>query len=275
MKKGWFAMRLKNALVPCLCLAIAVAILFGKEFFYHDQPQPPQPDLPAATPAGDLVTIHYHERPPYYITGPLGAYGLCADPAKIAFKKAGIPFRWEKTPASRQLDILKANSGRDCLLGWFKNPEREMFARYSIHVYEDRPTIALALAGNGKIIFERPLADTFLSENLMLLRKRGYSYGRYIDAMISKLQPRQDITDAENIGMLKMIHSRRADYFFISEEEARVLTTTSGLPTSDFQYVHFTDMPTGNKRYLLFSKKVAAAEVARIDAAIKKYVHGK
>jgi hypothetical protein len=169
---------------------------------------------------------------------------------------------------------LKANRGRDCLLGWFKNPERETFARYSIHIYEDKPTIALALAGNGKILADRPLADTLLSADLTLLRKKGYSYGRYIDALISKLLPRQDMTDAENVGMLKMIHSRRADYFFISEEEAHGLTTTSGLPQDDFKFVRFTDMPTGNKRYLLFSKKVAVEEVARIDAAIRKYIHG-
>jgi len=193
----------------------------------------------------------------------------------VAFKKANVSMRWEKTPASRQLGILRANRGRDCLLGWFKNPEREAFARYSVPIYEDRPTIALALAGNEKIISNRPLTDTLLSADLTLLRKSGYSYGHYIDAMISKLLPRQDMTNAENVGMLKMIHSRRADYFFISEEEAHVLTTTSGLPQKYFKFVRFTDMPSGNKRYLLFSHKVTVAEVARIDKAIKTYVHGK
>jgi hypothetical protein len=251
-----------------------VAILFAKGFLPRELPSAAPKAAGEASPAEQVITLHYHERPPYYITGPLGVYGLCADPAKLAFKRAGIPIRWEKTPASRQLGILKTNRGRDCLLGWFKNPERERFARYSVHIYEDRPTVALALAGNDNIISGRPLADTLLSTDLTLLRKSGYSYGRYIDAMVSKLLPRQDMTDAENVGMLKMIHSRRADYFFISEEEAHVLTATSGLPQNDFKFIRFADMPTGNKRYLLFSKKVAVEEVARIDAAIKTYVHG-
>ena len=266
-------MRFRRALIPCLCLAAAVAILFGKGFLPRELPPAAQKAGGGVSPDDKMITLHYHERPPYYITGPLGVHGLCADPAKLAFKKAGIPIRWSKTPASRQLGILKANRGRDCLLGWFKNPERERFARYSAPIYEDRPTIALALAGNGKILSGRPLADTLLASELMLLRKSGYSYGRYIDAMVSKLLPRQEMTDAENIGMLKMIHSRRADYFFISEEEAHVLTATSGLPQKDFKTVRFTDMPSGNKRYLLFSKKVTVAEVARINAAIETYVH--
>lgn len=268
-------MRLNIALIPGMCMVAAVAVLFGRSYISADIPQPSDTDSSPVQTSEDVITLHYHERPPYYITGPLGVYGICADPAKLAFKKAKVPIRWEKTPASRQLGILKANRGRDCLLGWFKNPQRETFARYSIHIYQDRPTIALALAGNHKVIDDRPLADTLLSADLTLLRKEGYSYGRYIDTMISKLLPRQDMTDAENVGMLKMIHSRRADFFFISEEEANVLTATSGLPQDDFKYVRFTDMPTGNKRYLLFSKHVAVDEVARIDAAIRKYVHEK
>ncbi len=268
-------MRLKSVLIPGLCLAAAVAVLFGKSFLAPDLPQTSRQEPQGVQPSQAIITIHYHERPPYYITGPLGVYGLCADPAKIAFQKAGIPFRWEKTPASRQLNILKANSGRDCLLGWFKNPAREKFARYSRPIYSDKPMIALALANNDRIITDSPLEDTLLNGKLVLLRKSGYSYGRFVDTMISKLRPRQDMTDAENVGMLKMIHSRRTDYFFISEEEAHALTTSSGLPPNDFKYVHFTDMPTGNKRYLLFSKKVAVEEVARINAAIDKYVQRK
>lgn len=268
-------MRFSVALIPGMCLVAAVAVLFGRSFIAGDIPQPSTTDSTIVQPAEDVITLHYHERPPYYITGPLGVYGLCADPAKLAFKKAKIPIRWEKTPASRQLGILKANRGRDCLLGWFKNSEREAFARYSMHIYVDRPTIALALADNGKIISGRPLADTLLSADLTLLRKKGYSYGPYIDAMISKLLPRQDMTDAENVGMLKMIHSRRADYFFISEEESHVLTATSGLPHNDFKFVRFMDMPSGNKRYLLFSKKVSVEQVVRIDDAIQKYIHRK
>ncbi len=268
-------MRFKSVLIPGLCLAAAGVVLFGKSLIFQDRSQLSRPDASVSSPAADVITLHYHERPPYYVTGPQGVYGICAAPAKLAFEKAGIPFRWEKTPARRQLDILRANRGRDCLLGWFKNPEREKFARYSTHIYEDKPTIALALAGNDRIIAGRLLADTLSRGDLTLLRKSGYSYGRFVDALIARLLPGQEITSSDNVGMLKMIHSRRADYFFIAQEEADLLTASSGLPQTDFKRIKFSDMPAGNKRYLLFSKKVAVEEVARIDRVIKEYLHGK
>ncbi len=268
-------LKFKGALIPVLCLVVAVAVLFGKSFVSRDRSSSPGPIAPKPAPAKDIITLHYHERPPYYVTGPLGVYGLCADPAKRVFKKAGIPFRWEKTPAKRQLDILRGNSSRDCLIGWFKNPEREKFAKYSLYIYLDKPAVALTLTGNRSMISGRMLKETFLNDNLTLLRKNSYSYGRFIDAKIAEFNPMQEITNAENIGMLKMIHSGRADYFFISEEEAAVLTTSSGLPKSDFKYIRFSNMPEGNKRYLLFSKKVEDEVIDKINAAIRKYVHPK
>lgn len=261
-------MRLKRGLVPLFCLTVAVALLFGRGFIPYGR------GLPAFSamkkPAeGEMITLHYHERPPYYMTGPLGVYGICVDPVKLAFSRAKIPFRWEKTPAKRQLDIVKSNQSKDCLIGWFKNPEREKFAKYSHFIYQDKPTIALARADNDKIISNGPLDRTLLNSDLVLLRKNGYSYGPFIDTKIT-LTPRQEMTNAENIGMLKMIHSKGADYFFISEEEATALITTSGLLETDFKFIRFTDIPKGNKRYLLFSKQVADEVIGKINFALKQ-----
>ena len=268
-------MKFKSTLIPGLCLVVGLTVLFGKSFISRDLSLPSRQSSTNPQPVNDLITIHYHERFPYYVTGPLGVYGLCSDPAKLAFKKAGIPFRWEKTPAKRQLDIIKNNRSRDCLLGWFKNSEREKFAKYSLYIYMDKPAIALARADNKEIIPGRPLEETLFNVNLILLRKNGYSYGQFVDAKIAELNPKQEITNAENVGMLKMIHSKRADYFFISEEEAEELTASSGLPKTDFKYIKFSNMPQGNKRYLLFSKKVEDEVIDKINAAIKRYVHGK
>lgn len=207
------------------------------------------------------------------MTGSFGVYGLCADPAKAAFEKAGVSLHWQKTPAKRQLDILKANTSKDCLLGWFKNPAREEFAKFSLCIYQDKPTIALARSDNAKIVSGISLEGILSNPELMLLRKNGYSYGQFVDTKISELHPKQEITHAENMGMIKMIHSKRADYFFISEEEAKELTTSSGLPQADFKFIRFSNMPNGNKRYLLFSKKVNDEVIEAINVAIRSYVH--
>ncbi len=184
-----FKMKFKKVLIPSLCLIVAVIALYGRAFIPHGSSSLTliKPSVPL--PSTDVITIHYHERPPYYSSGPLGVYGICSDPAKLAFKKAGIAFLWERTPASRQLDILKANKSRDCLIGWFKNSEREKFAKYTYYIYQDKPIIALARSDNYNIRSGRTLEEVFQNDKLTLLRKNGYSYGQFIDTKISKLKP--------------------------------------------------------------------------------------
>ncbi len=262
-------------LIPILCLVAAISILYARPLMNQNLPsQSSQPHT--TTPLTDnMITIHYHERAPYYITGPLDVYGLCSDPVKFAFKKAGIKFQWKKTPAKRQLDIIRGNRSNDCLVGWFKNAEREKFARFSHYIYQDKPFIAIARADNHKILSNLSLTDILLNPQLVLLKKNGYSYGHFIDAKIKKINPNQETTNAENVGMLKMIHSSRADYFFISQEEAITLTGHSGLPKTEFKFIYFSDMPQGNKRYLIFSKRVDKKTVEKINTAIKMYLNTK
>lgn len=262
-----------SVFIPCLCLVIAVVILFGKNFTSRDMAPLTHPITSNTPPAHGTITIHYLERPPYYITGSLGVYGLCADPAKLALTKAGVQFRWQKTPAKRQMAIIKANRSEDCLLGWFKNSEREKFANFSACIYQDKPLMALARADNKKMISGKTLEETLANTSLILLRKNGYSYGRFVDAKIRELHSKQEVTNTGNVGMFKMIHAKRADYFFISEEEAEILIATSGLPKTDFKYIRFSNMPAGNKRYLLFSKKVENEVIEKINAAIRKFIH--
>ena len=77
------------------------------------------------------IFLHYNERVPYLITTPDGVVGLTASQAALVFKKAGIPFKWKKTPSKRQMIVLKNNENCDCLVGWFKNPDREKFCKYT------------------------------------------------------------------------------------------------------------------------------------------------
>src|ERR1700727_2058251 len=76
-------------------------------------------------PAKDAVILNYYDRPPYMVPQPDGsAAGLTADPAAALFRRAGIPFRWQMTPAKRQLDTIRRGTGRDCGIGWFRADER-------------------------------------------------------------------------------------------------------------------------------------------------------
>jgi polar amino acid transport system substrate-binding protein len=256
-------------LIPVLCLIFAVAVLYARpDIGNWVSPHPQEPPVLEDGRREAAVTIHYHERPPYYVTGPLGVYGLCVDPVKKAFLAAGIPVKWVKTPAARQLDLLKFNGPDTCIIGWFKNPEREKIAVYSHYIYQDRPTVALARSDNSHLVSRRPLAEILENHAMVLLRKQGYSYGRFVDDMIDQYRPNQKTTTAENIGMLNIIHKGLADYFFISEEEALDLVQTSGLLAQDFKLVRFVDVPAGNRRYLMYSKKMDKDIIEKVNAAI-------
>jgi ABC-type amino acid transport substrate-binding protein len=221
--------------------------------------------------AGGRITIHYHERHPYYVSHGKSVGGIVGDRINFVFNQAGIPLAWQQTPAIRQLDIIKKNARREGAAGWFRTPEREAFAKFSRPIYRDRPTIAIVRADQQSIRSGGTLGDTLSNRQLVLLRKDGYSYGGFIDRQLETYKPSQLVTSADNQGMLRMLHARRVDYFFIAEEEAHGLLSHSGLPASDFKTITFTDMPGGNRRYILFSRRVESSTIDRLDRVIANY----
>lgn len=261
-------------LAGLLCIVVFVAIMLVRTRLYKGETfiegrNSIEREQQAAR--SGTVILHYHDRKPYYFKGPEGVSGLCAKPAAAVFKEAGIPFRWQETPAKRQLDMIKANNRMECAVGWFKNPEREKFAKYTLPIYQDKPTVALARADNDRVLSRISIEQMFTDRGLRLLRKDGYSYGPFIDASITTYQPREVVTTADNFSMLKMIHSLRADYFFIAEEEAGQLITESSFSPSDFKYIHFSDMPEGNKRYIICSPKLPDELIERLNQSIREY----
>lgn len=219
------------------------------------------------------ITIYYVERIPYMYQAGDGHYGgLVLAPVELAFKKANIPYVIEKLPAKRHLIYLKENRPNICAVGWYKNPEREKFAKYSKAIYQNKSRIAIARNDNDAIVSGKTLEAVFENPDLTLLVKDGYSYGAYIDDKIAKYRPNTHKTTEENLHMIKLIHAGRYDYFFLSEEEADALIPRTGLYRSDFKYIHFEDIPVGLKRYILFSKQVDDKIVERINNAIDQIV---
>lgn len=218
----------------------------------------------------NFITLHYHERIPYSYSTENGIEGIIASIVDTAFKRAGVPFIWKKTPSNRQLQTIKDNKNYDGIIGWFKNPERESFSRFSHFIYQDKPYIAVARSDNSRIRNTMTIEDILSDKNLTLEIKDGYSYGSFIDGKIEELNPNVDSTTMESIQMLQKIHLKRADYFFIAPEEADNLIKISGLPIEDFKYIRFSNMPEGEKRYIMFSEKVNPSIINKINREIVK-----
>jgi uncharacterized protein (TIGR02285 family) len=260
-------------LVIAGCATTILATLFIRSYVYevtepHRQPAS-FPSPLAETSNSETITVHFHDRRPFYMRSADEVHGLVADPIATAFEHADIPFKWQETPAKRQLDIIARNEDKSCAAGWFKTPERETFAIYTLPVYQDKPFVAVARADN-EYLAETEILDRVLQERrLELLVKEGYSYGEYVDGRLKTLAPRQVKTTADNRNILKMIESYRADYSFMTEEEAYDLLIFSGVKRTSFKLVHFSDMPPGNKRHIICSRQVDPEIIARLDSAIR------
>jgi polar amino acid transport system substrate-binding protein len=223
---------------------------------------------PFIAQAQDVLTLTYNDRPPYIVALPDGsAAGLTATPAANAFKGAGIPIAWKKVPTNRQLAEIRENSSRQCAIGWFKNPEREQYAKFTKAIYRDRPTVLIA----NRQFSTQPneTLQSILAHKLgRVLVKDKFSYGAYIDGLLASSRPETVVTTNENIQMVEMIRIGRADFMFAAEEEARYLIEQAGFKVHDFKVVRLPDVPPGERRYIICSKMVEDDVITRLNAVI-------
>lgn len=223
----------------------------------------------ASNATGQVVALHYNSRPPYLIVQEGTLSGLTGSAAIAAFKASGVPFVIKETPAARQLKVVKDNEGMDCGVGWFKNPEREAYAKFTKPIYQDEPQIVLTAADNTKIKATDSIESVLGNQDLNLLVKNSYSYGKALDAMIEKYRPRRQTVSAENIQMFKMVQAQRADYMFAAPEEAAVTIPIAGFQPSQFNLIKLAHMPKGEYRYIMCSQSVPDDTIARLNEAIK------
>jgi len=221
----------------------------------------------------ESITVHFHERRPFYLSYKHEVNGLIADPIAQAFNLADIAYRWQETPAKRQLDIIKQNQDKSCAAGWLKTADKETFAQYSVPIYQNQQFVAIFRAENSLVDETEQLEEVLNERRLQLLVKAGYSYGQYIDTRLTHHKPRLISTTVNNLNMLKMIQSHRADYCFMTEEEAKDLLLFSGLKRSDFKIVYFANMPAGNKRYIICSKMVDEETMDYLNGAIRYLIN--
>lgn len=221
----------------------------------------------------EIIQLLFNERPPYMMSdGEGNVIGLTADVANYAFKMANINFVWVEMPSQRQLTMLSENKNEIAALGWFKNPDREKFAKYSIPIYQDRQISLLARKGNKQLSSYDSLDSFFADKSINLLIKDGYSYGSFIDEKLHKSQLIQQKTVGESIAMIRMIDAGRADCMFISPEEASVAIKTSGVKESSLELITFNDMPVGENRYIIYSQNVNDSTISQINNYIEEYI---
>ena len=191
------------------------------------------------------ITLHYIQRPPYMMASGDGLVGLTGLPSYLAFKHAQVPVVLQETPFARQLRYVETNSGQDCMIGIFKKPEREVFAKFTKPVYQDQPQVILTAAANApRFSAFNSVVDVFNDKSMVLEVKLAYSYGTTLDALITRYEP-------------------------TAPEEAAVAIAAAGYALNDFTQIKFKNMPDGEYRHLMCSKNVPDAVIQKLNAAIK------
>ncbi len=219
------------------------------------------------------ITVLYSDRPPFMQKQADGILaGTTATPAILAFTKAAIPFEIKEASPARRLQDVKENSGRICSIGFYKNTERESFARFSNPVSQDGKMIALA---NIKLQLAKSVSvDAILARSdLNILIKKNIFYGPFMESKFATMKAHRIESTAEYAQLIRLIHIERAQLIFLPEEEARFYLKEFGYPTSDFNIIQFPEMPAGEFRYIMCSHQVEESVMDKLNKAIGKLKH--
>jgi uncharacterized protein (TIGR02285 family) len=163
----------------------------------------------------------------------------------------------------------------DCTPGWYKKPDREAYAQFSLPIYQDLPLQGLSRA-NFSVPDGITAKELFLRPDLRLLLKQNFSKGAYMDSLIEHI-PAQQVQKvaAEVPTLVKMIQADRADLIITTEEETDYFISQSGYQKQDFRIIKFPDVPATEKRYILCSQRVPTEIMNRLNQSIKSTISQK
>ncbi len=225
------------------------------------------------------LEIFYFERPPYYYTTKSGASGGATGGAsgflieltRNIFQDAGVAVVFKTLPPKRIMLEIKKVGGKKGSVGWFKNPDREKFAKFSRPIYQNLPVVILTL-DKLRPQFSRydSLRSVLADSSLTLARISSFSYGQYIDTQIRLHQPKVHEIIADQSLLPKLIVTGRADYMLTAPEETVSLVRSAGFRPDTFISLRMSDIPVGNFRYLIFSKGVDDDTIEKINRSIDK-----
>jgi polar amino acid transport system substrate-binding protein len=217
----------------------------------------------------ESLDVFYFEYPPYYHQlENQEASGIIVDLARRIFAAAQVEPAFSFVPAKRILHELQG--GRPAAsLGWFKTPEREQFALFSLPIYVNRPVEVFFLREDESRF--RPystLEGMLQSGQFVFGRVQGFSEGPHLDTMLEKYRNKTVQVATDSVRLLKMIEARRCDFMLVAPEEADVLLEAAQVPKEKFMLRAMSDIPQGNLRYIMYSKAVPQALIRSIDEAI-------
>lgn len=222
--------------------------------------------------AAASLTISYFERPPYYFTTASGKpAGFLFERTRKVVEEAGIDANYISLTPYRIIYTLHHATTPHCSIGWFRNAERELFARFSEPIYRNQSLVLLTGTEQQKQFAGLPtLRKVFSRDGLTMARMAEFSYGTYVDSLLRELTPKSVFFTGNQSNLLQAIVDHRASYMLVAPEEITMLARSIGKADKDFVSFQLEDIPEGNLRYLMCNQDLDAETLGRLNNAIKK-----
>ena len=215
------------------------------------------------------LKVAYLERPPYYWTEEGQPRGFLLDLTRHILEQANVPASFAPLPPSRILEEIRNDHALWCSIGWFRTPERETFAKFSLPIYRDRRLVLLTTRDKTELFGgHRTLREVFLDRSLIMAQMASFSYGAFVDALQQDTLARSMTISTTTNVLPRLIAQNRAHYMLLAPEEVATLLASAEADPGLFVTLELDDIPPGNLRYLMFSRCVPDETIARIDTAI-------
>lgn len=215
------------------------------------------------------IDVYIYDRPPLFnIKDSNNVSGIIAELTAQAFETAKIPFRWHIVSSRAVLKKIEQNTQPLCATGWFKNAERELYAKYTLPIYQDGTRVILFRINDTAVKQHNTYSELMSDRSLKVGFMKGYSYGSYIDKLIKEKSPQNVMANQEGDGFIRMLLGERFDYFLLIEEQAKYLLSKFDNSTK-IAIKNLSDASPGNFRYILCSLKTDKKIIQQLDSAIR------
>jgi len=223
----------------------------------------------AHTESTELL-ISYIERPPYYYTGPQGELvGFLGLLTREIMTVAGIDAHYVQLPVRRILAEVQRDHHPHCSIGWYRNPERDKFASFSLSIFSEPPIIALVRRSDQtKMAKYQSLAQLVQQSGLIAGIMKNFSYGTEVDHILNQHIEHRALQLERQEQLLRLLAAGRVDYLLVAPPEVEGMITAAGLNPADFLVHPLADVHSDNERYLMCNKSLDPEMMAQINRAI-------
>ncbi|MDO9321224.1 MAG: transporter substrate-binding domain-containing protein [Pseudomonas sp.] len=222
----------------------------------------------AQEPVDKPITVAWRDKPPYHYNENGIAQGFLLLRAKQIFTQAQVPAVFVETPAKRIWHGFEHGKPAFCSIGWYRLPERELMAQFTHAFHVDPPQIILVgPKALPAIQAHKTVAALLADPSLRLGVIDGVSYGPALDQLITRNANQVEHPTVSPTNLMRMVAANRVNYMFADEADWQYLRSREAGLESLTEY-HFSDLPAGLERFIVCSKDVSSAVMAKLNRAI-------